>query len=270
MSFLLLLKNSFNTKHPYALNFHQQFSLIFLPCISELVEPETNPSSDIGKVDTQVINEYVSSTKEASSRSTKYRKWTDKNRYDIGKYAAKNGNINAVRKFQTSKKVLFEYLRSNTTKNYEKERKKSNCPKRFKSIDKRRRPFLLGDLDEMVQQHLRFLSKKGSVINTTVANANARALIRKYPHVAGDVDVESSRWAKSLFARMNFVRRRKISSQVEIPENAWKEIELLFLHEIVSKVEKYKIPSELIINIDQKPLKSITTLAPRGETSVTV
>ena len=68
--------------------------------------------------------------------------------------------------------------------------------------------FLIGDLDEMVQQHLRSLSKKGSEINTTVANATARALIIKYPHVAGDVDVESSRWAKSLFARMNFDRRR--------------------------------------------------------------
>ena len=39
-------------------------------------------------------------------------------------------------------------------------------------------------------------------------------------------------------------------------------------------MEKYNIPSELIINIDQTPLKYVpvgnTTLAPRGETSVTV
>ena len=73
---------------------------------------------------------------------------------------------------------------------------------------------------------------------------------------------------------MNYVRRRKTSSKVDIPENARKEIEFLFLHEIVSKVEKHSIPSELIINMDQTPLKYVpvgnTTLAPRGETSVTV
>lgn len=51
-----------------------------------------------------------------------------------------------------------------------------------------------------------------------------------------------------------------------------KKIEFLFLHEIVSKVKKHKIPSELIINIDQTPLKYVpvgnSTLAPRGEASV--
>ena len=126
----------------------------------------------------------------------------------------------------------------------------------------------------MVQQHLRSISKKGTVINTTVASATVKALIKKYPHTAGDVDVESSHWAKSLFRRMNFVRRRKTSSEVDIPEKARKEIEFLFLHEIVTKVEEHNIPSELIINIDQTPLKYVpvgnTTLAPRGKTSVTI
>ena len=140
LSFLLLLKNSLNTEHPYALNFHQRFSLIFLPCISELVEPETNPTSDIGKVDTQVINEYVSSTKEASSRSTKYRKWTDKDRYDIGKYAAENGNINAVRKFQTD----FPNLKGSTVRTfkmryYEELRKGKEIIEQSQKIQKFRR-----------------------------------------------------------------------------------------------------------------------------------
>ena len=69
------------------------------------------------------------------------------------------------------------------------------------------RPYLLGELDEMVQKHIRSLSKKGSVINTTITNATANALISEYPYVAGDIDVNSSRWVKSLFARMNFVRK---------------------------------------------------------------
>ena len=118
------------------------------------------------------------------------------------------------------------------------------------------------------------MTKKGSVINTTVANATAKALISKYPYVAGDIDVNSSRWAKSLFAKMNFVKRRKTSSKVDIPDKARKEIEFLFLHEIATKVEKHNVPPELILNIDQTPLKYVPvgneTLAPRGDTSVTI
>ena len=83
----------------------------------------------------------------------------------------------------------------------------------------------------------------------------------KYPYVVGQVDVDSSRWGKSLFTRMNFVKRRKTSSKVDIPDGARKEIEFLFLHEIVSQVEKYDIPPALIINIDQTPLKYETLAA---------
>lgn len=174
--------------------------------------------------------------------------------------------------FVVTKKVRFGHSKRDTTKKDEKERKSSKSHKRFKSIDERRGDlFLLGDMDEMVQQqqHLRSLSKKGSVIKTTVADATARALIIRYSHVAGNVDVESSSWDKGLFARMNYARRRKTWSKVDIPENARKKIEFLFLHEIVSKEENHKIPSELIINKDQTPLQYVP-LAPRGETSVTI
>ena len=70
---------------------------------------------------------------------------------------------------------------------------------------------------------------------------------------------------------MNFVKRRKISSKVDIPDKARKEIELLFLHEIVTKVEKHNISPK---HIDQTPLKYVPVdnenLAPRDETSVTI
>ena len=85
------------------------------------------------------------------------------------------------------------------------------------------RPHLLCDLDEMVKTYLVTLSKRG-VINTTVANANAKALMSKYPRVVGEIDVDSSRWAKSLFSRMNFIKRRKTLSKVDIPDSARKEI----------------------------------------------
>ena len=42
------------------------------------------------------------------NRSPQYRKWTDKQRYIIGKYAAENGNANTLRKFKTEFPNLSE------------------------------------------------------------------------------------------------------------------------------------------------------------------
>ena len=168
----------------------------------------------------------------------------------------------------TFKKKYYELLREKSKEELD---KSQSVPK---YSWKTGRPFLLGELDEMVQKYLLTLTKRGGVINTTVANATAKALMSKYPHVVGQVDVDSSRWAKSLFTRTNFVKRRKTSSKVDIPDGARKEIEFLFLHEIVSIIEKHKIPPALIINIDQTPLKYVPvgneTLAPKGETSVMI
>ena len=208
-----------------------------------------------------MISDFVSSEKSVN-RSPQYRKWTDRQRYTIEKYAAENSNANTLRKFKTEFPILSESTaRTFKKRYYEEVRKWKEKLEESISISKYARktgrPYLLGELDKMVQKHMRSLSKKGSVINTTVANATAKALISKYPYVAGDIDVDSSRWIKSLFVRMNFVKRRKTSSKVDIPDKARKEIEFLFLHEIVNKVEKHNIPLELILNIDQIPLKYV-------------
>ena len=216
-----------------------------------LVEPTTSAATScIGETDMQVITAHVTSPKNVK-RQPQYHKWTEKERYDIGKYAAENGNINTVRKFnlefprlsestaRSFKKKYYEQLRERSKEELD----KSQTIPRYSQ--KTGRPLLLGELDEMVRKYLLTLSKRGGVINTTVANAT---LMSKYPRVVGQIDVDSSRWAKSLFLRMNFVKRQKTSSKVDIPDGARKEIEFLFLHEIVSIVEKHKITPALIIN----------------------
>ena len=42
----------------------------------------------------------------------------------------------------------------------------------------------------------------------------------------------------------------RTTGKVEIPEGARKEAELLYLHNIVTIVEKYEIPHSLIMNLD--------------------
>ena len=72
-------------------------------------------------------------------------------------------------------------------------------------------------------------------MKTTAANATDKYLMRKCPYVVGQVNVYC------LFTRMNFLKRRKTSSKVDIRDGARKEIELLFLHEVVSEVGKFGI-----------------------------
>ena len=80
----------------------------------------------------------------------------------------------------------------------------------------------------MVRKYLLSLSKRCGGVNTTVINTAAKALVNKYPHVVVQVDVDSSRWVKSLFPRLNFAKRRQTSSKVDIPDMARKKIVSIF------------------------------------------
>ena len=73
---------------------------------------------------------------------------------------------------------------------------------------------------------------------------------------------------------MGFKKRIQTTGKVEIPEGARKEVELLYLHNIVTIVEKYEIPHSLIVNLDQTPLKYIPamnhTMAKQNSKSVSI
>ena len=56
------------------------------------------------------------------------------------------------------------------------------------------------------------MSNRGAVITWSIANAAAIALMRKNLKVIGDIDLDSSYWAQSLFRRIGFSRRRKTSA----------------------------------------------------------
>ena len=66
----------------------------------------------------------------------------------------------------------------------------------------------------------------------------------------------------------------KTTGKVEIPEGARKEAELMYLHNIVAIVEENKIPQNLIMILDQVPLKYVSvshhTMAKKGVKSVSI
>ena len=101
------------------------------------------------------------------------------------------------------------------------------------------------------------LCHRGGVVSSTIAIAVAKGLIQS----SSDADLKrikiNTSWAESLFRRMGFVRRMAATAKIPIPEKACKEIELVFMHKIVQKVEKHNIPHFFIINADQTPSKYV-------------
>ena len=101
------------------------------------------------------------------------------------------------------------------------------------------------------------LRHRSAVVNSTIAIAAAKGLIQS----SSDPDLKrikiNASWAQSLFRQMGFVRRVTTMAKIPIPNKAHKEIELVFIHKIVQKVEKHNIPYSLIISADQTPWKYV-------------
>ena len=73
---------------------------------------------------------------------------------------------------------------------------------------------------------------------------------------------------------MGFVLRKFTLGKVDIPDKACKEIGYQYHHEIASKVECFKIPKTLVINLDQTPPLMASgrkhTMVLKGSKNVTI
>ena len=77
-------------------------------------------------------------------------------------------------------------------------------------------PCLLGNkIDPLVQKYLKATRYKGGVVNTKVAIATAKALIKRYPLLEKDHLELGKCWAQSIFHRLGFVRRMETTSKVK-------------------------------------------------------
>ena len=69
------------------------------------------------------------------------------------------------------------------------------------------------------------------------------------------LNIEESTWLP--FKRMGYVRRLATTGKVEILEKLRAEIETVYLYGIVQKISEHKIPSSMVINLDQTPSKFV-------------
>ena len=113
------------------------------------------------------------STNITSNRPKSYRKWSEKEHYEIGKYAAIRGSRAAERMFHTKEKPLSESNAWRFSKLYKEEISKAQennrDVNRNLSVIPRGRPLLLGSLDQMVQRFLLSLRRTGGLVSSAVA-----------------------------------------------------------------------------------------------------
>ena len=119
------------------------------------------------------------------------------------------------------------------------------------------RPLLLGlEINENVIKYLHAIQKKGDVVNTVVAINIAQVLIVKSEIKNLKVlDLEKTSWMKSSIHWMGFVKWSATSGKLVVPDGAKKEAGLLYHNQIIKFVKKHHIPSSLVLNFDQIPLK---------------
>ena len=217
-------------------------------------------------------------SKDETDKRGKYKQYTERDRLAIARYAEQNGPRRTARKFDKHDPNLNESTVRAFLQKYRpmKNRRKKNSTSPINGIPAKRRgrPLMLGILDKKIRDFLIALRDRGGVVNSTVAIAAAKGLIQSSSNSDSKRIKINNLWAHSLFRRMGFVRRMAIAAAIPIPDKARKEIELVFMHKIVQKVEKHDIPHSLIINADQAPSKYVSvgrsTLAEKNVKDVTI
>ncbi len=144
--------------------------------------------------------------------------FTAKDRAAIGKYAAKNGNAAAVKKFKSTHNIRERAVRS-FKKKYLEEIKKHQKPgaeiEEVRSLParKRGRKVMLGEeLDHKVQNYVRALHSAGTPIGSSVVLAAGEGMVRAHNRTLlaqheGHITITKS-WAISLLKRMGYDRRK--------------------------------------------------------------
>ena len=130
----------------------------------------------------------------------------------------------------------------------------------------RGRPLLIGpDLDSRVIKYLRTIRESGGVVNRKIVQGCARGIILEHrPSLlrenGGPLDLSSSgngrSWSNSLLERARMVKRKSTKAAKKLPADFDDQKER-FLSRIGAAIRTHNIPGELVINIDETPLRIV-------------
>ena len=251
-----------------------------------------NPESSLNRVvDWKAIeaaNEEVtkirSEGKGVKQRSP-YLKATPAQKALVGKYAAEHGVMNSIRRFQ--KDFTSDALKESTVRGWRDEYLRQLRDRKQKGEDlevselplkKIGHPLLLGeDIDKQVQAYLMKLREVGGVVNSAIARASARGIIRmtnpKLLASNGGHIVLTKKWSKYLLKRMGFVKR-KANSKARANVDDFVEVKTNYLADIRAIISLEEVPPCLVINWDHTGLKYVPvsswTMAKEGSKKVLI
>ena len=140
----------------------------------------------MGVVDNETVDASVHKKLKQSRGSCKA--YSDKDRFLIGKDASIYGPSSETRKWKKTCPNLNESTACGFRKRYEAQIKGAHhikkSPKKVIANKLRGRPCLFGDkIDPLVQNYLKATRYKGGVVNSLVAIATTKALLKRYPRL---------------------------------------------------------------------------------------
>ena len=116
-------------------------------------EKVISSSSGFGEIDHEIIEREINNS---SSKRQPYVKHSLEERFKTGKYASENGPIATVKKFQQRFPNMNESTARTFRKRYESDladaKRQGKTPSTSLPLKPQGRPFLLGEIDEMVQR----------------------------------------------------------------------------------------------------------------------
>ena len=126
---------------------------------------------------------------------------------------------------------------------------------------KRGSPLLIGEeLYEQVREYVRELRKSGVIINAHVVIAVGMGLVlSKDANLLAENGGHTNlckHWARYLFSRMGFVKRRA-NTKSKVSVEHFDELKKLFLLDFSNAVEMDEVPTELVINWDQTEINYV-------------
>ena len=132
------------------------------------------------------------------------------------------------------------------------------------------------DLDEKLIKFLKAVRANGGVVNIHVVRAATDALIASNPSSSMHLQNFSKprSWVQSLYRRMGYTKRASTTSRPPVPQGLYSECRRDYLQDIDSKIRKYGIPPELVLNSDQTPSSYVSvgksTMARKGSTAIPI
>ena len=232
----------------------------------------TSDETGLGEVENADIIAAV--VQQSGKRKKPQCKYSDADRYKIAKYAVDNGGASrAANHFKSD----FPTIRESTVRGFVlkyKEKMASVRAEKRIPCEPRGRPVMVGNLvEEKVRQFLMALHLKGGHVSYEIAATTAKVFISNSGiESIQNLNITGNNWGRSFLRRMGFKRRVVTTGKVRVPEGAKREAGLQHHYRIVSLVEKYNIPTELILNSDETPSKYVTvgrtTMAPSGSKRV--